>query len=79
MAQASSRTKQKRFGGIPINLPTLNVLREMHAAKSSELLFPSPADHTQPLRSIRKFWAKVCKDADLPTSRLHDLRYILER
>jgi integrase len=48
----------------------------MHAAKSGELLFPSPADSTRPMRHVRHFWTKVCKTADLENLRVHDLRHV---
>ena len=72
----AERTKQKRASSIPLNPLALKLLHEMHAAKTGELLFPSSADHTRPMRDVRKFWAAVGKAAGLETLRVHDLRHV---
>jgi len=72
----AERTKQKRASSIPLNPLALKLLREMHTAKNGELLFPSRADRTRPMRDVRKFWATVCNAAGLETLRVHDLRHV---
>jgi integrase len=73
----AERLKQKQASTIPLNPLALKLLREMHAAKGGDLLFPSVKDPNQPMRKeLRNLWEKVIKIADLKHLRVHDLRHV---
>lgn len=42
---------------------------------NSTYLFPSPADSSKPITSVKKAWAKVLNDAGIENLRWHDLRH----
>ena len=68
----AERLKQKRASTIPLNPLALKLLREMHAARSGELLFPSSVDRTRPLTKLSGFLAgdpQAGRVADAPHSR----------
>ena len=69
----SSHTKQKREHRVPLSAPARQLLHEMKANSTSEHVFPGRSG--EPLRDIKRFWASVCKAADINNCRLHDLRH----
>jgi site-specific recombinase XerD len=48
--------------------------RQLVVPKGNPWLFPGETVG-QPVKEIRRFWAKVQKDADLPDLHIHDLRH----
>lgn len=76
----AAHSKTRKGSTIPLNTGALNLLREMHAAKGGELVFPSRADPMKPMRKLERFWGIVCKEAGLANLpqpwHIHDLRHV---
>jgi integrase len=56
---------------IPLNEEARKVLRDW----KSDNVWIFPGSEESPLTTIKRSWAKVRKDAKLPTLRFHDLRH----
>ncbi len=69
-------TKQKRREHVPLSENAMVLLKDMHAARSSDspYLFPGEAQG-RPLNCIKKFWEEVRALADIKDCRIHDLRH----
>jgi integrase len=80
----SSHTKSKKNHRVPLSAPARQLLSEMRAEAASaakaqgrdipEYVFPSP-NGSGAQRELAKFWARLCRDADLRDFRLHDVRH----
>lgn len=71
-------TKQRRVHRLPISQDTAALVRSRRAAVGAgcDWLFPGDAEgKDQPVVDLRRFWARVQKDAGLPGVRIHDLRH----
>lgn len=73
----SAHTKQKRTEQIPLSSAALVLLADMREAAGSPgegFLFPGDAAG-KPLQDLKKFWNRICAEADIEDARLHDLRH----
>jgi Phage integrase family len=80
--ESGIRIKQGEDSGIPLRAEAFDLVKRIkreQRAKPSEYLFPSGAKADAPLRDIKKFWASVCKAADLKDFHLHGLRHLFAR
>jgi integrase len=71
----SAHTKQKRTEHVPLSaaaLALLSAMRELDPA--GRYLFPGNKPG-EPLKDIKLFWPKICRDAGLESVRIHDLRH----
>src|SRR5690606_12517212 len=75
----ASGTKQRKVHRAPISEEVVAIVRERRAAVPSgcEWLFPGDAeDKDQPVQDLRRFWARIRRNAGLPRNvRIHDLRH----
>lgn len=76
----SAHTKQKKEHRVPLSPPALQLLDEMRKLNADRKPSPSPyvfpgRGRDEPLTDIKKFWASVCKTANISGVRLHDLRH----
>lgn len=69
----SAHTKQKREHRVPLSAPTLQLLHRMRENATGDYLFPGPRG--APLTDIKRFWASICKAAEITNFRVHDLRH----
>ena len=82
-SKPAANTKQRRVHRVPISADTAALVRQrrMIVAKGSDWLFPGDALGAsgklkdQPVMEIRRFWAGIQKQANLPDVRIHDLRH----
>ncbi len=67
-------TKQNKEHRVPLNAPALALLTKMRAEAppNQTYLFPSGIGH---LIDIRTMWEAICRRANIPDARLHDLRH----
>jgi integrase len=71
----SAHTKQKRQHRVPLSPACLAILDELWELKASDIyVFPGNKPG-QPLRDIKNFWKRVCRQAGLSSLRIHDLRH----
>jgi integrase len=71
----SAHTKQKRAQYVPLGAAALALLSKIHETIGEALcLFPGakPGSH---MVDIKRFWALVCRTANIENARLHDLRH----
>ncbi len=62
-------------GAARLSAPVLAILSEIKRDSKSRFVFPGRTPD-EPLTSItRKFWASICRTADIKDCRLHDLRH----
>jgi integrase len=75
-SKPAATTKQRKIHRVPISQEVVTILRQrqMVVPSGNPWLFPSEVVG-QPVREIRRFWARVQKEADLPDVRIHDLRH----
>ena len=75
-SKPASTTKQRKIHRVPISQDVAAIVRvRQHAVpRGNPWLFPGETVG-QPVREIRRFWAKVQKDAGLADVRIHDLRH----
>jgi len=75
-SKPAATTKQRKIHRVPISQEVVTILRQrqMVVPNGNPWLFPGETVG-QPVREIRRFWAKVQKEADLPDVRIHDLRH----
>ena len=73
----AAQTKQRRVHRLPISPDTVALVRERAEAVGPECPWLFPGDvEGQPVVDLRRFWARIKQDADLPPSlRIHDLRH----
>ncbi|MFT4967724.1 MAG: integrase [Candidatus Deianiraeaceae bacterium] len=79
----SNSTKQKRPSLIPLNTFAIAILLEMkksinksntHIISTNEYLFYNTKTK-KPLQDIKRFWATICKTAEIENLHMHDLRH----
>ena len=71
----SASTKQRRLHRVPLSSPALELLRKRRAEfQDARVVFPG-RDGTSSITDIKKFWASVCRAAEIEGVRLHDLRH----
>lgn len=71
----SAHTKQKEEHRVPLSTPALQLLSELRAnAGPSPYIFPGRVPD-EPLKEIKNFWARLCKQAGITDCRIHDLRH----
>jgi integrase len=75
-SKPAATTKQRKIHRVPISQEVVTILRQrqMVVPSGNPWLFPGEVVG-QPVREIRRFWARVQKEADLPDVRIHDLRH----
>ena len=75
-SKPAATTKQRKIHRVPISQEVVTILRQrqMVVPNGNPWLFPGEVIG-QPVREIRRFWARVQKEADLPDVRIHDLRH----
>jgi integrase len=75
-SKPAATTKQRKIHRVPISQEVVTIVRQrqMVVPHGNPWLFPGEAVG-QPVREIRRFWARVQKEADLPDVRIHDLRH----
>jgi len=75
-SKPAATTKQRKMHRVPISQEVVTIVRQrqMVVPHGNPWLFPGEAV-SQPVREIRRFWACVQKEADLPDVRIHDLRH----
>jgi integrase len=75
-SKPAATTKQRKIHRVPISQEVVTILRQrqMVVPNGNPWLFPGEVVG-QPVREIRRFWARVQKEADLPDVRIHDLRH----
>lgn len=70
----SAHTKQKKEHRVPLSAGAIQLLTRIQATRDAEYVFPG-LNPDEPLKEIKRFWATICKRANLPDFRLHDLRH----
>lgn len=73
----AAQTKQRRVHRLPISQDTVALVQERRESVDPDCPWLFPGDvEGQPVVDIRRFWARVKKQADLPPAiRIHDLRH----
>lgn len=74
----AANTKQRRVHRVPISSETAELvrLRRLAVPEGCGWLFPGEVvGKDQPVQDIRRFWARLQAEADLPGVRIHDLRH----
>ncbi|OJW54585.1 MAG: hypothetical protein BGO67_10590 [Alphaproteobacteria bacterium 41-28] len=72
----SHSTKKKKLHHIPLSEQTvaaLHALQELNT-KNSPYVFPNQTGD-KPLEDVKRFWAKIKKEANIENVRIHDLRH----
>jgi integrase len=70
----AAATKQNKLHRVPLSAPTRQLLAEMNAKAEGAMLFPGRRGNEQQT-DLKRFWASVCKAADVQGVRVHDLRH----
>jgi integrase len=70
----SAHTKQKKLHRVPLSAPTRQLLADMQAKAEGPALFPGRRGNERQM-DLKRFWASVCKAAQLTSVRMHDLRH----
>lgn len=71
----SAHTKQRKEHRVPLSAAARQLLSAMKTdAGESPYLFPGRVPG-EPLREIKSFWTRVCRQAGLEDFRIHDLRH----
>lgn len=72
----AAQTKQRRVHRLPISPDTAALVRSRRAAVGADCgwLFPGEVEG-KPVQEIRRFWARIKREAKLPDIRVHDLRH----
>ena len=75
-SKPAATTKQRKIHRVPISQEVVAIVRQRQLVvpNGNPWLFPGETIG-QPVREIRRFWARVQKEADLPDVRIHDLRH----
>ena len=72
----ASMTKQRKIHRLPISDEAAAIVRQrqMLVPRGSPWLFPGDVPG-QPVKEIRRFWAQIQKEVNIPDVRIHDLRH----
>ncbi|MFK4005023.1 tyrosine-type recombinase/integrase [Qipengyuania sp. NPDC077563] len=69
----SAHTKTKKIHSVPLALEAVEVLKRAQENRRSEFIFPGiNASH---IKSVKKAFAAILRDADITDFRIHDLRH----
>lgn len=68
----ASLTKQNKSSHIPLNGAALQIIQSMK--KKHDFLFYNEKTGTH-TKDLKKFWAKICKKAEIEDCTIHDLRH----
>ncbi|MCL5779211.1 site-specific integrase [Limibaculum sp. FT325] len=69
-------TKQRRTHRIPISPEAVALVRLRREAVPPGCLFLFPGDvEGQPVQELKRFWARMRENAEIPDVRIHDLRH----
>ena len=78
----SHMTKQKKTEHLPLSGEALEFVQDLYERATVEQGTVSPDSYVfpgkipgEPLKEIKKFWARVCREADLKDVHIHDLRH----
>lgn len=81
----AATTKQNKLHRVPLSDDALILLRRIkERSDDATYVFPGhakaagerrPEPPSRPLRDIKRTWASVCKTAQVPDARIHDLRH----
>lgn len=75
-SKPASMTKQRKVHRLPISDEAAAIVRQRQllVPRGCPFLFPGDAPG-QPVKEIRRFWAHIQKDVNIPDVRIHDLRH----
>lgn len=75
-SKPAATTKQRKIHRIPVSDDVAAIVRQrkLVVPKGSPWLFPGDTPG-QPVKEIRRFWAKMQREAEIPDVRIHDLRH----
>ncbi|MDT8858548.1 site-specific integrase [Paracoccaceae bacterium Fryx2] len=75
-SKPAATTKQRKIHRIPISGDVGAIVRQrgLLVPRGNPWLFPGDTPG-QPVKEIRRFWAAIQKEAELPEVRIHDLRH----
>lgn len=75
-SKPAATTKQRKIHRIPISGDVAAIVRQrgLLVPRGNPWLFPGDTPG-QPVKEIRRFWAAIQKEAELPEVRIHDLRH----
>jgi integrase len=73
--KSASRTKQRRSHLTPLSAPAQQLLADMRAKAEPGQPYLFPGAPGKPQGELKKFWASVCRDAEIEGARVHDLRH----
>ncbi len=65
-------TKQKKSSHIPLNQEALSILKSMKRKNDFLFFNEKSRDH---LHDIKKFWKRICEEAQIKNATIHDLRH----
>ena len=78
----SHMTKQKKTEHLPLSGEAIEFVQDLYERATVEQGVVSPDSYVfpgkipgEPLKEIKKFWARVCREADLKDVHIHDLRH----
>ncbi|WP_322895632.1 MULTISPECIES: tyrosine-type recombinase/integrase [unclassified Yoonia] len=75
-SKPASMTKQRKIHRLPISDEAAAIVRQRQllVPRGCTLLFPGDVPG-QPVKEIRRFWARIQKEVEIPDVRIHDLRH----
>lgn len=75
-SKPAATTKQRKIHRIPVSDDVAAIVRQrkLVVPNGSPWLFPGDTPG-QPVKEIRRFWAKMQREAEIPDVRIHDLRH----
>lgn len=75
-SKPAATTKQRKIHRIPVSDDVAAIVRQrkLVVPQGSPWLFPGDTPG-QPVKEIRRFWAKMQREAEIPDVRIHDLRH----
>jgi integrase len=75
-AKPAAMTKQRRVHRIPISAETMAVVRQRQLVVPRGCPWLFPGDTVgQPVREVRRFWARIQRECGIEDVRIHDLRH----
>jgi integrase len=75
-SKPASTTKQRKIHRVPVSQEVVAIVRQrsLVVPRGNPWLFPGDSIG-RPVREVRRFWARVQKEAELSDVRIHDLRH----
>ena len=76
-SKPAATTKQRKIHRVPISQDVVTIVRQraLVVPSGNPWLFPSDTAIGKPVHDVRRFWAMIQRDAELPDVRIHDLRH----